>query len=318
MPNEFIIREGFSSKGGTIISGSLTVTSFTGSLVTASNAITSSYSVNSNTASFVQTILSSSYAPTSVSASIASVSYKTINNPPASYAPYGISSSLWTTNFGNNGYISSNIFHTNTSYGPGSNAIRPTYSSSIYLTPVYINKTGQLTRFAVFGGLNLAAQSTGSWRVAVYSNSTVMLPKTKLFEFERNIATPTGSIVRLLYETTSSQGPVLQQGQIYWLATSVEGFVSNVTHMFLVDSPTVLNLPSANRMISPLLGTSMPISQNAIRNICHYKYPLTSTGSALPNELSQSTSFYSVIGYGVDGGNSFGTVHIGPFIKLDY
>ena len=314
MANEFIIREGFRSKSNVIVTGSLTVTSITGSLVTASYGITASYSLNSNTASLVQTIISASYSATALSASIASASYDTLNNPAALYAPIGISSSGWTTNAGNNGYISSNLFYTNGNIGGGNTAAFRTgsYTNTIYLTPIYISKTGTLARFAIVG--TVLGAPTGSWRVGVYSNSSNMLPETKVFEFSSNILP---GATRTFYEVTSSSGPILQQGQIYWLAASAEGLVSNISYTYLQHTAAVRSM---NKLISPLLGSTTPILENAIRNVAHYRYNIPTTGSALPALLSQSISFYTASVYGGDmgGGSNLGTVHIGPFIKLNY
>jgi hypothetical protein len=312
MANEFIIREGFSSKANVTVTGSLIASSITGSLLTASFAITASYSGNSNTSSFVQTITTASYATTGLSASRASVSNITLNNPASLYAPNGISSSLWNTSFGNNGYISSNFFYTNGNVGQAAAGYRGFYSSSIILTPVYINKTGILSSFAIFG--TLLGAPTGSWRVGVYSNSVNMLPETKVFEFDRNVS-PTANF-RVLYEVTTSVGPTLYQGQIYWLAASTEGAFNNISYTYLQNNP-VVNVFIQNKLMNPLLGSDIPILENSIRNIAHYKYPLVSTGSALPSILSQDTGAYIPMSYGVDQGN-FGTMHIGPFIKLIY
>jgi hypothetical protein len=315
MANEFIIREGFSSKSNVIVTGSLTVTSITGSLVTASYGITASYSLNSNTASLVQNITSASYSNTTLSASLASVSYKTLNNPAASYALSGISSSNWNTNFGNNGYISSTFFHTNANIGSAlTTGFRTSYSGSITLTPVYINRTGTLSTFAIIG--SLLGSPTGSWRVGVYSNSNNMLPETKIFEFSSDIF-PAGP--RTFYQVSSSSGPVLQQGQIYWLAVSAIGNTSNITYTYLQHAAAT---PSQNRIFNQVLGSSIPILQNAVRNIAHYKYDIgvAATASALPTPLPQTTSSYTVYSYGSAQAAvpTFGTIHIGPFIKLNY
>ena len=311
MANEFVIREGFDSKSSVIVTGSLTATSITGSLVTASYGITASYSINSNTASLVQTITSASYSINALSASIASDSYKTLNNPAALYALSGISSSQWTTNFGNNGYISSTFFHTNGNVGGGGTlGFRTSYANSIFLTPVYINRTGTLSTFSIIG--NLGGSPTGSWRVGVYSNSNIMLPQTKIFEFENRIF-PLGP--RTFYEVSSSSGPVLQQGQIYWLAVSSEENTNTLNYTYVQHTAAY---PSQNRTLNPLLGTSTPILQNAIRNVAHLRYNIPTTGSALPTLLSQSISFYTASVYGGNQGNGYSTVHVGPFIKLNY
>ncbi len=318
MANEFVIREGFNSESNVVVSGSLIVSNVTGSLVSASYAISSSYSINSNTSSFIQSILTSSYAVTALSSSRSGVSNKTLNNSASLYAQTGVSSSSWTTLSGNNGYISSNFFHTNGAYGSLANSIqRGTYSSSIYLTPIYINRTGILSRFAVMCNLAVAGTAPGNIRAAVYTNSNTMLPKSKLFEFESKINLP-ASINRTFYEVTTSSGPTLQQGQIYWLAASVEDNVSNFNYTYLTDNIAVINLPSSNRIFNPILGSSIPIIENAVRNIGHYRYNLSSTGSALPNELVQDTSLYIASSYSTNNGGNFGTVHIGPFIRLIY
>jgi hypothetical protein len=312
MANEFIIREGFNSKLDVTVTGSLTVTSITGSLLTASYADTASYSLNTLTASFVQNIESASYATNALSASRTSVSYKTLNNSASLYAPYGISSSLWTTNFGNNGYISSTLFNTNGNIGDANATIRSSYVNNLFLYPVYINKTGTLSKFAIFGRL-VGATPAASWRVAVYSNSNILLPQTKLFEFDSNI-TPTTS--RYFYEVSASSGPTLQQGQIYWLAASAEGGISNLNYVYLQSTTA---FPSTNRIMNPLLGSTIPVFENAIRNIAYYTYSIPSTGSALPTELSQSIAFYSAVSYGgTQGAATVGIIHVGPFIKLNY
>jgi hypothetical protein len=311
MANEFIIREGFNSRSNVIVTGSLTATSITGSLITASYANTASYSFNSTTASLIQNTTSASYATTSLSASIASASYKTINNSASLYAPYGISSSTWVTNFGNNGYISSTFFNTNGNITNASGSFRTAYANNIFLHPVYISKTGTLTGFAIFGNLTIATPAS-SWRVAIYSNSNLMLPQTKLFEFSSSI-TPTTS--RYFYEVSSS-GPVLQQGQIYWLAASAEGGITNLNYSYLQSTAAY---PSTNRIMNPLLGSLIPASENAIRNISHYTYFIPSTGSALPASLSQSIAFYTASAYGgTQVGQAGSLIPVGPFIKLNY
>jgi hypothetical protein len=313
MANEFIIREGFNSKSDVIVTGSLTATSITGSLITASYADTASYSFNSTTASLIQNITSASYATTALSASIASASYKTLNNSASLYASYGISSSLWTTTFGNNGYISSTFFNTNGNMFGAVASLRTAYANNIFLHPVYINKTGTLSRFAIFGSLTGATPAT-SWRVAVYSNSNLMLPQTKLFEFDSNIIPTTA---RYFYEvSSSSSGPVLQQGQIYWLAALAEGGITNLNYVYLQSTAAY---PSTNRIMNPLLGSLIPASENAIRNISHYTYFTPSTGSALPASLSQSITFYTASAYGgTQVGQSGSLIPVGPFIKLNY
>lgn len=311
MPNEFIIREGFSSRGNVVVTGSLTVTSITGSLTTASYAITASFSNNSNTASFIQVIPTASYAATGLSASISVETNKTIYNPAASYAQVGVSSSLWNTTFGNNGYITPVFFQTNGNVGQAVASLRSFYTNSIFLTPIYINKTGVLARFGIFG--TLLGSPTGSWRVGVYSNSTNMLPQNKVFEFDTNIF-PTANF-RVLYEVTTSAGPTLQQGQIYWLATSTEHNFSNISYTYVQHTEGAYM--SQNRVINPLLGSAIPITENAIRNIAYYRYAIPSTGSAMPLTLSQSISFYTTVDYGANQGNN-SSIHMGPFIKLNY
>jgi hypothetical protein len=190
--------------------------------------------------------------------------------------------------------------------------VRSSYTNNIFLHPIYINKTGILSRFSIMGNLTGATPAT-SWRVGIYSNSNIMLPKTKLLEFDSNIIPTTA---RYFYEVTSSSNLVLQQGQIYWLAASAEGNITNLNYTYLQSLTTN---PSTNRIMNPLLGSTIPVFENAIRNIAYYTYSIPSTGSALPTELSQSIVFYSAVSYGgTQGTQNFSTLHVGPFIKLNY
>ena len=290
MANEFVIREGFISESDTIITGSLIVTAgITGSLVTASYAITASYSLNSLTASLVSNITTASYTNFATSASIATLGSfvpNYVNNYTATQL-----NPVFNTGSTGIGYISpmmNNMINTVAAYSNRQ-------FNTIYLTPLYINSNCIVRKIGILAQKNLSGNQ--SIRLGIYTNSNLMLPDTNLSDVE---IFPLGDNISRFYETTLSTPINLQAGEIYWLASMLCGtgtiVHTNINYRTVQPQFTVQQL-SANRIYNQLLGSSTPINQNAIKHISYYAYTVASTAS-LQTTLPQTAGSYIVYSYG--------------------
>lgn len=310
MPNEFIIREGFISKQPVTITGSLNVSgSITGSLITASYGVSASYTFNALSASLVQNTTSASYALSATSASRANQATKILNYSAALYTTSPITNSM-AVPLGNLGYISTTpVGFSNALVLSGPD--KP--SGSMFLTPVYISKTGTLTKIGI-PAQSSAGSPTGSIRLAIYSNSTSMLPDQLLLDAGPLYPTTT----RAFQELTIAGGPVLSQGQMYWIASMLCDTITRVDYLSMQwTAGAGLLANSQNKIFNPLLGVSVPTTENALKQIAYYRYSPASTAS-FTGSLPQTTASYTAISYGSNRGTSPGSssIFIGPSIYL--
>jgi hypothetical protein len=312
MANEFIIREGFDSKFDVVISGSLNVYNITGSLTTSSYAITSSYTFNSISASFVNTIPTASY---------------TLLANTASFATLGSFVSQYTTN-----YTSTKLNPAFNTGGNGIGYLTPLYypfvnvqsalnnrqANTIYVTPLFINSNCTVTKIGI---PCQRSAGTNTIRLGLYTNSNLMLPDTKLID---EVITP--STQRFFYESTLATPVSLQAGEIYWLASLICGIpagagtiFNDINYLSISWVASVWqNLP-INRLINPLLGSETPVNQNAIRHISYYAFNTTSTAS-LQNTLPQTPGSYTVYSYGakLTAGGNHTNAFVPPSIYVTY
>lgn len=291
MANEFVIREGFISESDTIITGSLIVTAgITGSLVTASYAITASYSLNSLTASLVSNITTASYTNFATSASTATLG-SFVPNYVNNYTTTQLNP-VFNTGSTGIGYISPMMNNTLNTIAASSNR----QFNTIYLTPLYINSNCIVRKIGILSQKNGAGNQ--SIRLGIYTNSNSMLPDTNLSDVE---IFPLGDNVSRFYETTLSTPINLQTGEIYWLASmlcgsGLGGVHNSINYRTAGPAFTVQQL-SANKIYNTLLGSSAPINQNAIRHISYYALTVASTAS-LQASLPQTAGSYIVYSYG--------------------
>jgi hypothetical protein len=313
MANEFIIREGLSSESSVIITGSLVVTGgITASLATSSYSITSSYSLNSLSASLVSNIPSASFVSFVSSASIATLA----SNVP-SYSTNYTATRLnpnYTTGSTGIGYLSPLYYFFVNSAAAASNR----QFNTMYLTPIYINSNCTVTKIGIQCQKNGATNNTV--RLGIYTNSNLMLPETNLSD---TVISPSTDNVSRFYESTLATPLPLQAGEVYWLASMLCGTGTtflNAINYRTVD-PSLATLPQIpfHRFISPLLGSSIPTNQNAIKNITYYAYTVASTAS-LQATLPQTPGSYTVYSYGarVTTPASHSNTFIPPAIFVTY
>lgn len=310
--NEFIIREGFISNG-LIVTGSLTAYTVTGSVATASYAATSSYSIISATASLVTAITSASYSSYAVSASYSNTSNKLTNYTLGTYKPTNVTTS-YSASSGDIGYIFSTV-NFMTSPGTLTTANRNSYLNSMVLSPIVAPITGTVSKMMVFGQ-SVGLGATGSVRLGIYSNSNSMLPSDLILD--AGIVNILGT--RMGYETsTIPSGPVLTQGETYWLSMLLVGPGNNQGSYLTFLQATLANLYPQNRIFNPLLGVAAPSADLSIRNIVNYRYYLSNT-SSLPSTLPQSATSYTASAYGViDAAAPSGpatTIPMGPGVYI--
>jgi hypothetical protein len=284
MANEFITRNGFISNADSIITGSLTTTGgLTGSILSASYALSASYSQNAQTASFVLSALTASYASSSLSASYALTTSAGLDTS------YEISQ-LTTPNIG---YISPNLCFTEVT---GAYTAVPGLDN-IILTPFLVYADCVLT------GSGLTFGSTGSGvtataRMGLYEDNGNMLPGNLVQDF----GFKTSSVTTLNYSPLEPDPQVrLSAKKIYW--TAVVG-----------DNALKLPVPFVvNGMYNPILQvfvTSSGVSSH--RNIFSYGYVSGGAISALPSSLPSTTSSYTINAYFTSSG------FIGPVLSVVY
>jgi len=280
MPNEFIARNGFISKDNSVVSGSISATlGITGSVLSASYSVTAAYSINTATASFVQSAISASYSLRSETASFA-VTAAAWSLP--SYNPtVGLAYIATQQCFG----------EVTQSFGsrPGIN--------NILCSPFIVHKDCQLENVIV----TLCSSGSGiatTCSIGIYSDAGNMLPKDRLQSLG-TVSTNSSSLFQHLTLTPNPKLP-LKAKTIYWLA-------------IVGDDGLVLPVPTGsyastypNQLWNPLLGVeltaSLPVSglYPIIKNISSYGFVSGSAGNpaiGLPLQLPQTFSQYTINSY---------------------
>lgn len=315
MANEFIVRNGFTSKFDVVVSGSLLVTSgITGSLATASYAITAGFSLQSLSASLTNTIATSSYSTFALTSSQATLG-SFVPQYSSNYTTTPASASLYTSLVGGHGFLSPMYTpHVTTNAAQNNRQL-----NTIYLTPLYINSNCVVKRIGI--PVQRSAATVGV-RLGIYTNSNSMLPENNILD--ENL-TPIANL-RVFHDVAVSSTVNLQAGEIYWLASMLTGPVaqppagSNINYLSIQWLDTAFSLSAFNRIINPLLGSSTPVNQNAIRHISYYSY-VTATTSSLPSTLPQTALSYTPYAYGEKlsiGGVNSTNAFIPPMIQVSY
>jgi hypothetical protein len=312
MANEFVIREGFSSEANVTITGSLTVTGgITGSLASASYAITASYSLNALTASLVSSIPTASLTNFAVSASLAA-----LGSFVPSYATNYTTTQLnpnFITGITGSGYLSPMLYSmVNTGTATANRQL-----NTVYLTPLYINSNCTVRKIGV---LSQRVGANNNIRLGLYTNSNLMLPETNLSD---TVITPLDNTARF-YEAALATPVNLQAGEIYWIASMLcggavvvgggVGTVANIAYR-TVDTQ-LLSLPQGGiiKIYNNLLGSTAPINKNAIKHISFYALTVASTAS-LQASLPQTPGSYTIYSYGARINNTtLGTFYTNTFI----
>lgn len=289
MSNEFVIRDGFSTKD-VIITGSLKVTGFiTASLQTASYAHTASYSINSLTASTVQSANSASYSMYAETASY------------AEYSNYSVSTL--------NSQVLIPTMSTVVASDPGFGYLCPintlsrdivnlaattvTSANTLNLTPIVIPKSGVLKRIGMH--CRLVSSPTGSIRLGVYTNNTSsLLPSTLVVDAGLIYPPATFNMREIILPDNSV---TLEADTVYWLAFSLceNVLASNIGYP---DNSLATTLFSTtfNKYFNPLLGSAPPLGGRAIRGASMYTTALSST-SSLPTTLPDNPQSYSTVSF---------------------
>jgi hypothetical protein len=286
MPNEFVTRNGFISKNDSTITGSLTVTGgLTGSILSASYAITASYSPNSVTASYVVSAITASYSSYAVTASYA-LSASVRLKP--SYAP----------TVGLQTYIGPYLCASETSASFLSSQVG---LDNIVLTPILINRDCTL----VGVGVSLASTASGvttNARLGLYADSGIMLPGSRISD----LAFVNTTSASAQYKEIGCNIP-LSAKTIYWVAV-------------VGDNALRLPIPSFNNtLLNPLLGYQLTSSgattaqsNICVMNITNYVTASIGSNTSLPSSLSQVASTYTICSY------FSASSYIGPIINVTY
>jgi hypothetical protein len=273
--NEFIIRNGFTSKGGLQVTGSLTVLGgITGSCTTASFSISASYATNAVTASLTSLIDSSSYSNYSETSSYA-YEAESVLNP----------------NY--NGWINPNLGNIGISahwwypINETSIAMAGNITQSLILAPIEIYKNCTVDRLISIYNHTAAAVTSSFF---IYSNSDKLLPQNKLFQ--ANVSGSSGGTRTGSFSPTSSIP--LKAGEIYWLGVAMQN--TNGTYPVYRASPIVIP-NTAGRVYNPILGVATPNTASAyIQNITHYVLSIPGNiVTSAPNIASQNANEYSFI-----------------------
>lgn len=216
MANEFIARNGLIAKADSIVTGSLTVTGgITGSILSASYAVTSSYTQTTATASYILSSTSSSYSSTSTSASY-SLTASFFQSPIWSPTSSSYANPLWLP--GNPGTATAPALDT------------------IYVSPILMNR--DVTAATI--GIYAAATSAGvgaSARLGIYYDNGNMLPGTLLYD--AGLVTTSTTTVGFLEATVNKS---LNNKSIYWVALVGSGSIKTAI------------AASNNLFFHPLLG----------------------------------------------------------------
>ena len=289
MSNEFVARNGFISLSGSVITGSLTVTGgLYGTTNTASYAVSSSISVNAETASYVVSVISSSYTSYAETASYA-VTASVYAKPEYTTTP-GI------------GYISPSwcFFEVTGSY------MSTVGLDNIILSPVLIHKDCTISTI----GLSFASTSslvTTTAKIGIYTDNGSMLPNTLLNN---------QSFGSLTTNSSSMQYKELDPP----LLTTFRLLAKNIYWIAVVgDNALRLPVPTINNaMYNPLLGVDITGSGTAfpnliaIKNITNYAYPSGGAITTLPSSLPQTAASYTV--------NSFNSqsMYVLPILNVSY
>jgi hypothetical protein len=279
MPNEFVARNGFISNSGSVVTGSLTVTGgITGSILSASYSITSSYSFNTATASFVISAITASRA---LSASTADYALTASAWSKPSYAP------TQTV-----GYISPQL-----AFGEitGSVGSRPGINN-ILATPFLVHKDCTLD------GLYITFCSSGSGiattaSLGIYSDNGNTLPQTLIRAVGTAMTNSSSLFQHALIAPSNLLPPVqLKAKTMYWVAiVGDDGLVL-----------PIINGTIPNLLYNPILGVSVTASAivssffPVYKNITSYGFVSASAGNpavGLPATLPQTAASYVVNSY---------------------
>jgi hypothetical protein len=274
--NEFVIRNGFTSKGGLQVTGSLIVLGgITGSCATASFAVSTSLAINAATASLTSLIDSSSYSNYSETSSYA-YEAESVLNP----------------NY--NGWINPNLGNIGISahwwypINVASIAMVGNITQSLILAPVEIYKNCTVDKIISIFNHTTTGGAQGTSSFFIYSNSDRLLPQNKLFQ--SNVSGTTAVAITGSFSPTSSIS--LKAGEIYWLGVAVQNAVSIYP---VYRASAVAN--TAGRVYNPILGVAAPNTASAyIQNITHYVLPISGNiVTSVPATASQNANEYSVI-----------------------
>jgi hypothetical protein len=279
MPNEFVARKGFISKGDSNITGSLITTGgLTGSILSASYSITASYSQNTDTASYVVSAISASYSSYAVTSSY-TLTASAWSKP--SYAP--------TQTIG---YITPQV-----AFGEitGSIGSRPGIDN-ILTTPFIVHKdctlgTVMVTMCSSGSGISTSAS------VGIYSDNGGTLPQTLISSLGFAATNSSSLFQHIPLQPSNLLPPVqLKAKTIYWVA-----IVGDNGLVLPIINSTIPNL-----VYNPILGVELTASAlvsgffPAIKNITSYGYVSTSAGNpaiGLPSTLPQTATSYVVNSY---------------------
>jgi len=322
MANEFIIREGFRTLGDLTVTGSLIITSgITGSIQSASLAISAGYSINANTASLVNNIASSSYSTFALSSSYSVAADNSLNYPTNSYTSTFISGGISITAAGGTGagglgYISP---VTVINYQAATALLDRTYAptvNTLYATPIVIPRTCTAAKIGITA--LVSAAPTASFLMGIYDTSNSMLPNNLLTSTQVLFTTLNS---RYFSEASFSSPITLQQNEIYWLAFMCIQNAGNATYSTInwLNNATVpfINL-TYNRIFNPLLGVAQPSNTNSHKQIAYYQYSIANTGS-MPSTLTQTLGSITPISYGTRIlANTIMTIPVGPSLYVTY
>jgi hypothetical protein len=281
MPNEFVTRNGFISKNNSVVSGSISATlGITGSVLSASYSVTAAYSINTATASFVQSAISASYTLSSETASFAVTA--AVRLLPE-YAP----------TVGLQTYIGPYLCASETSASFLSTAVG---LDNIVVTPILINRDCLLTGVAV----SIASTASGvptTASLGIYTDNGSMLPNSLI----TNLLPVSTTSASAQYKEVGGNNIPLKAKNIYWIAISG-------------DNALRLPIPSFNNtLLNPLLGYQLSGSGfTAVRNISNYVTQSAGSSISLPNTLSQDASTYTVTSF------LSASSYIGPILNVTY
>lgn len=300
---QFIIQSQLNSRNNSVISGSLTTNTLIQSSVigTASYADTSSYTINSLTSSYTTTSQtpSSSYSINSISSSIAYTASIVTD------LGIGINSTI--------SFLNPNVYFGQYTAGANKPSNGPLVGGALF-SPIRIPKTCTCASMSAifFGTIN-----SSSCFVALYTNGTSSnLPEYRIIHGETSKSTST--TVYNNYFTSQSTPVTLYKDEIYWVAMSLSGTVTNI--------PQSGADPNFNYGFNPVFGSRFASSLGLLSwNGAGYKIlrsgsaNLTTANYTLPLTCSQDITQYNT-GSIVGGVNIPVSVYniIMPSLKIQY
>jgi hypothetical protein len=267
---------------------------------TASYAVTTSYSLQSSTASYTTavSINTSSYSITTISSST------TLTASAVTGLFYGPNSSI--------GYISSNIYIG----APNifASLVTGTTFNGIMLSPILINKPCTLTTMSIVGG----SGGTLTASLGIYSNSnTNNLPEFLIASGTLRTGAVTGPST---FHVSNFTPITLNANSVYWIAflpnATTVGGISNWKWLYGSDGSTFYTL-------NPLLNTKLSYNTSSINGFPAWSIRTGSNpvaaGPYLPLTASQDTGSYSLpAASGTGTGGGFGSACILPVLKVTY